>query len=98
LIPGIIAFAVDFNNGTIYLPGGVLSQSSDPNDIKVVKFDPKHSSLAGIERIIQKETGCIVKLDQPDMRITKLRSKDEISAQFAKVLPKALDGRMALLQ
>jgi len=28
LIPGIIAFAVDFNNGTIYLPGTAKNSSS----------------------------------------------------------------------
>lgn len=29
LIPGVIAFAVDFSNGTIYLPGGRQSSLSD---------------------------------------------------------------------
>ncbi|MGB5325371.1 MAG: hypothetical protein WBN40_08120 [Pseudomonadales bacterium] len=29
LLPGVIAFAVDFSNGTIYLPGGQASSLSD---------------------------------------------------------------------
>ena len=44
LIPGVIAFAVDFSNGTIYLPdatGKILKQ---------VKFDPKHNKLRVFRR------------------------------------------------
>ena len=36
-VPGVIAFAVDFNNGTIYLPN---TQSSDKaSDVEQVQFD-----------------------------------------------------------
>src|SRR5476651_2239592 len=47
IIPGVIAFAVDFSNGTIYLPAGRLG-SLDLKNIKEVKFDPKHTNLASI--------------------------------------------------
>lgn len=36
LIPGVIAFAVDFSNGTIYLPGTQTSKAED--EIKSVKY------------------------------------------------------------
>lgn len=29
IIPGLVAFAVDFHQGTIYLPGGVFSDAKD---------------------------------------------------------------------
>src|SRR5689334_17271975 len=64
IIPGIIAFAVDFNNGTIYLPGTHVS-SLDMKDLKMVKFDVKQSSSLAIEKIIKEQTGRIVRLDQP---------------------------------
>src|SRR3984885_10280157 len=52
IIPGVIAFCVDFSNGTIYLPKRMHHLSSlDFKNIKEVKFDPKHTSLASIERI-----------------------------------------------
>ena len=71
LIPGVIAFAVDFNNGTIYLPGTAQGHVG-LDDTKQVKFDPKHSSPALIERIIREQTGRTITWDQPDMQITKL--------------------------
>lgn len=36
LIPGLIAFAVDFSNGTIYLPGGRRAEKAD--DLSEVKM------------------------------------------------------------
>ena len=95
IIPGIIAFAVDFNNGTIYLPG-TSKASLDIQDIKQVKFDPKHNNIAGIERMIQEQTGYTVKLDQSNMRIVKLRSTDEMVLQFAQILPSLQNDQIAL--
>ena len=83
LIPGVIAFAVDFSNGTIYLPGGMLRSSLDLKNMKEVKFDPKHSSMASIEKIISNETGREVKLDQDNIKISKLKSLNEMMVQFA---------------
>ncbi len=98
IIPGVIAFAVDFSNGTIYLPGGMLRGSLDIKNIKEVKFDPKHSSMASIERIIKDETGYEVKLTQDNIKLTKLKSLKEMMEQFAKVLPTIQNDRLALLE
>src|SRR3989338_8429051 len=76
LIPGVIAFAIDFNNGTIYLPGTSRS-SLDLKTIKQAKFDPKHSNMASIEKIITEKTGHTVKLDQVDMKIARLKSTSD---------------------
>ena len=92
LIPGVIAFAVDFSNGTIYLPGTAPILS-----LRQIKFDPKHTSMAGIERIIKEETGRTVKLDDPNIKITKLRSKDEMMVCFAENA-QAQDSRLSLLK
>src|ERR1700679_4192321 len=43
IIPGVIAFAVDFSNGTIYLPGRSRMGSLDFKNIKEVKFEPRHT-------------------------------------------------------
>ena len=81
IIPGVIAFAVDFSNGTIYLPDTI------GKSVKQIKFDPKHSSMASIERTIKEETGHTVKLQQDNINVTKLRSVDDMMRRFAQVLP-----------
>ncbi len=93
LIPGIIAFAVDFSNGTIYLPA--LSVSNN-KDLRQVKFDPKTTSIAQIETIIKDETGRTVKLTQSNIKITRLNSKDEMLSQFAQVSSEMQENRLAL--
>ena len=77
IIPGVIAFAVDFNNGTIYLPG-TSRASLDNHNMKLVYFDPKSSSNVSIERIIKDQTGKEVRLSQDNMKITKLHSAQQI--------------------
>jgi hypothetical protein len=95
IIPGIIAYAVDFSNGTIYLPGTTRG-SLDLKDIKQVKFDPKHYTNATIEKIIQEETGYAVKLNQDNMKISRLKSIDDMMMRFAEVLPGIKNNRIAL--
>lgn len=92
IIPGVIAFAVDFSNGTIYLPGTARALS-----LRQVKFDPKHTTMAGIERIIKEETGLTVKLDDPNIKMAKLKSKDEMMVRFAENA-QAQDSRLSLLR
>ncbi len=86
LIPGIIAFAVDFSEGTIYLPAGRLA-----------RFDPKHATAATIEGIIQNETGHRVKLNQGNMEVSRLESLEDMRRHFAEVLPREKNVRLALL-
>ena len=95
LIPGIIAYAVDFSNGTIYLPGTV--SSLDVKGIKQVKFDPKHYTVSSIEKIIKRETGYAVKLNQNNVEVYKLKSLDDMMARFAEVLPGIQNTRVTLL-
>jgi hypothetical protein len=95
LIPGVIAYAVDFSTGAIYLPG-TSRGSLDLKDIKQVKFDPKHYTNATIEKIIKEETGYAVKLNQDNMKISRLESIDDMLTRFAEVLPGIKNNRIAL--
>lgn len=97
IIPGVIAYAADFSNGTIYLPGTDRS-SLDLKKMKQVKFDPKHSSFASIEEIVKKETGYDVKLYQDYVQVSELDSTDEMMVRFAEVLPALQDTRVTLLR
>jgi hypothetical protein len=97
IIPGVIAFAVDFSNGTIYLPERTKIGSLDLKNIKEVKFDPKHTSLASIEKTITDETGYEVKFDQGNIKLSKLKSLNDMMVQFAKAGPVIQNDRIALL-
>ncbi|MEH6556293.1 MAG: polyribonucleotide nucleotidyltransferase [Oceanicoccus sp.] len=74
-VPGIIAFAVDFNNGTIYLPGG--SASINSNDVNVVNIEGDVTDEK-IEKLILKETGKSIRLD--DKGIHSLKKVTTLSA------------------
>lgn len=95
IIPGIIAYVVDFSNGTIYLPGTAW-HSSDLKDIKQVKFDPKHYTNETIEKIIKEETGYTVNLSRADVQVYRLKSTNEMVTRFAEVLPGLKNKRIAL--
>lgn len=95
IIPGVIAYAVDFNNGTIYLPGTDRG-SLDIKNIKQVKFDPNNYTNASIEKIIKDETGYEVKLNQNNMKISRLGSIDDMKIRFSEVLPEIQNNNIAL--
>src|SRR5580704_1735926 len=97
IIPGVIAFAVDFSNGTIYLPERTRIGALDFKNIKEVKFDPKHTSLASIEGMIKDQTGCIVSFSQDNIKLSKLKSLNDMKVQFAKADIDTKNDRLALL-
>lgn len=96
LIPGIIAYAVDFSNGTIYLPGTSRS-SLDNKDIREVKFDPRNASMADIANMIRKETGYDVRPYQDTMTVVELESSADMLTHFAAALPGIPDARLVLV-
>jgi hypothetical protein len=65
LVPGVIAFAVDFNNGAIYLPGG--SASTHSTDMNIVTIDGAMTNEM-IEQVILEETGESISLSDSDVQ------------------------------
>jgi hypothetical protein len=55
-IPGVLAFAVDFYNGCIYMSGGKHSNKTI-KDIKVARFNPRSTSPGDISRLIEQSVG-----------------------------------------
>lgn len=84
VIPGVIAFIVDFSTGAIYLPRGKRS-SLDIHTIRQIKFDIKHYDNSTIEKIIREETGCIVRLDQDNVKTARLKYLNETELRCAEV-------------
>lgn len=84
LIPGIIAFAVDFSTGAIYLPGSNLGQLYD-DCIRTIRFDPKTTTPAQIEEIISKETGHGIKFSDERIKYSRVKTSEELPAIFSLV-------------
>lgn len=86
IIPGVIAFAVDFSTGAIYLPAEKTEKgkiSFNAQDIRIVKFDPKHYTLASLEAIIRHETGENFHFTDQRLRLVKIKNQREIPVLFA---------------
>jgi len=58
IIPGLIAYGVDFTTGAIYLPGGHARGSlSTGREVRVIVTDEAGLSQAKIDAIVARETG-----------------------------------------
>jgi hypothetical protein len=77
IIPGVIAFAVDFSNNSIYLPQGHASKK-----FSQFKIDGK-MDMATIEDFIRAETGKTIDLQQSNVAVTKLDSVADLDSTFA---------------
>lgn len=74
-IPGIIAFAVDFATGAIYLPPGssrVVLHPPDFRDAKVVRAQAEALTRHGIEAVVEKEIGQKIDLLSPETRVARV--------------------------
>jgi hypothetical protein len=64
-VPGVIAFAVDFYNGTIFLPACQCGQVVDPADdrrLVAVQVPPDELDNARIEQVVEQHAGRRVRL------------------------------------
>ena len=68
IVPGVIAFAVDFATGAIYLPGSASNTTLDLDEAELVKLKNGEMDAATIERMIEEKTGEKVSLADPALR------------------------------
>lgn len=74
IVPGVVAYAVDFSNGTIYLPSGHTSAGVDAMRLE------EGMDVATLERLLSEKTGKAVSLDSELMRVEEVASLDEALA------------------
>ncbi|BAU72457.1 hypothetical protein [Metapseudomonas furukawaii] len=67
VIPGLVAFAVDFATGAIYLPEGQTAQVSPETLRDAIGADGKVDN-ARLKAIIERETGRDLPLDDPRLQ------------------------------
>lgn len=81
-VPGVVAFAVDFATGAIYLPYGSSDLDLSPTDLKnaeVVQVEPTSLSRSEIESIVKEKIGKDVELTSPATRVAKVVPGDELA-------------------
>jgi hypothetical protein len=67
IVPGLIAFGVDFVTGCIYLPGGSRASGEAP-DLQVIAMAPGAVDDATVEELVRRATGLEFELDDPANR------------------------------
>lgn len=73
-VPGLIAFAVDFSTGAIYLPPNHYGQNSpsQPPLKQIEKLKPEELTQKKIEQTLEHHTGKIILLEPGDYQVTRL--------------------------
>ncbi len=86
IIPGIVAFGIDFTTGAIYLPGsGRKSSGFDGKDnYKIVKVDPKNLNREIIEDVVGGHINQPVDLSKSNVETIQLRSLDMLTENIEK--------------
>lgn len=63
-IPGLIAFAIDFYNGTIFYPPSYGLRYSGHEELKVIELGKRHPELAEVAEAVSNEIGRPVRLEE----------------------------------
>ena len=75
VLPGVIAFAVDFTNGTIYLPPGEASLQNGPDDLAdmlAIQVDKRELTKPRIEMLVREHAGRVIDLSSPNVVVTRI--------------------------
>lgn len=87
IIPGVIAFAVDFSTGAIYLPGGKSKKARrlERGNVATIKMNPGALNLATLDEILLDYTGEEVKLDSDMVLVYEADEDKSIEEQLSKL-------------
>jgi len=87
IIPGVIAFAVDFSSGAIYLPSGKSRavKDLDPGELAVISTSPDGLNLAKLDKILMDYTGEEINLDSNTLLVYEADADKSIAKQLRKL-------------
>ena len=87
IVPGIVAFAVDFTTGAIYVPHKRnKSALKDSEEIKVVYTDPHDLSKQKVEKILSEQIGHSVHLKREDLIVSELQRPEDFVERYEKLV------------
>jgi hypothetical protein len=87
IVPGVIAFAVDITNGTLYFPPG-RPHSSLPSEVEqmtVIRVNPNELNEKMIQDIVKKNTGISIDPDLRNAEIYELDRSEDIQAKLVEL-------------
>lgn len=68
IIPGLIAFAIDFATGAIYLPGAKKSKATTlSEELRIINVSATRLSAQDVDAIVERETGIVQILSRQDL-------------------------------
>ncbi len=87
IVPGVIAFAVDITNGTLYFPDGRRRSSGPTGDepMTVIRVNPAELNEKMIQHIVKEHTGASIRPDLRDVEIYELDKSENIEARLAEL-------------
>ncbi len=86
-VPGVVAFAVDFYTGAIYLPPGYAIDETretlpDTTELVAIEVPRDELSLVRVEQEVSHKMGQPVKLDCSTTRVSEMPSIDTFATNF----------------
>jgi hypothetical protein len=72
ILPGVIAYAVDFATGCVYLPPGQIVLDADdlePGELRVIHMKPEQMNMDAVNRAVQQHTGIMIQEHTQNLRI-----------------------------
>jgi hypothetical protein len=87
IVPGVIAFAVDITNGTLYFPAGQKhsSVSTETDRITKIQVNPNELSETFIREMVEKQTGLSLGPDLSNVEIYELDRSENIEARLVEL-------------
>lgn len=82
VVPGVIAFGVDFVTGAIYLPGKKTALLLTPKQKEAIQLNGT-LDMNALERIIQQETDLKLDLNSDEVAILKMDNLAELDTKLA---------------
>lgn len=94
VIPGLVAFAVDYHTGAIYLPKGHArskgknKRRTEIGGLIVIRVDPKSLSPKTISDIITAEMGFSVLMKDPELVMVEVQGEIDIASELKRLSQK----------
>ncbi len=86
IVPGVIAFGVDFSTGAIYLPKGGNSRSSEIfGQMEIYQLELGTRDAAGIAAVVEQQTGLEINLYSPSVTVLEGHDGDDVAVQLHKL-------------
>jgi hypothetical protein len=87
LVPGIVAFAVDFSTGTIYLPSSKRASNTSPEikEVRVIHLNPNELTISKIEEAVSRLLDCPLSLGKENVRVFEWDRTENIEVELIKI-------------